>query len=167
MLERLLPDYDITILYYNPNIYPEEEYSRRVVAQREIIDALKALGNIELVIGEYDPDGFDLLAAGNEQAPEGGERCRICFTQRLFGTASYAAENGFKLFTTTLSISPHKNSALLNEIGEAAAREYGLKWLHSDFKKQDGYKRSVELSKENNLYRQNYCGCKYSLINRA
>lgn len=163
VLERLHEDYDITILYYNPNIFPKEEYDHRVDAQRKIIDSLPFGDEIKLVIGEYNPDMFDEVAAGLEDSPEGGDRCRLCFEMRLSGAARYAAEEGFDLFTTTLSISPHKNSELLNEIGERLSKEHGIPWLHSDFKKKDGYLRSIQLSKEYDLYRQSYCGCKYSI----
>ncbi len=163
VLERLHDEYDITVLYYNPNIYPPEEYLHRLETQRQIIDSLPFGDEIKLVEGEYDPDAFDELAKGCESDPEGGERCRRCFEMRLGGAAEYAASHGFDLFTTTLSISPHKNSRVLNEIGERLSAECGVPWLHSDFKKQNGYLRSIELSREYGLYRQDYCGCKFSV----
>lgn len=163
VLERLHEEYEITVFYYNPNIFPSEEYSRRLETQKKIIAALPFGSEISLEQGAYDPDGFDKYVKGLEDLPEGGERCRLCFEMRLSGAAAYAKENGFDLFTTTLSISPHKNSALLNEIGERLSHEYGINWLHSDFKKKDGYLRSIRLSEEYGLYRQNYCGCKYSI----
>lgn len=163
VLERLHEEYDITIYYYNPNIYPESEYNHRVETQKKIIDSLPFGKKIKLVLGDYNPAIFDELASGYEDLPEGGERCRICFNMRLTGAAKYAKANSFDLFTTTLSISPHKNSAVLNEIGESLSKEYSIPWLHSDFKKKDGYLRSIQLSKEYDLYRQDYCGCKFSI----
>lgn len=166
VLERLYEDYEITLFYYNPNIYPKDEYDHRVETQRKIINSLPFGNEITMVLGEYDPDSFDKAAKGYENCPEGGDRCRICFEIRLSRAAKYAACNGFDIFTTTLSISPHKNALVLNEIGERLSKEYGITWLHSDFKKQDGYLRSIQLSKEYDLYRQDYCGCKYSMRGR-
>ena len=166
VLERLYEDYGITVYYYNPHIYPAEEYTHRLQTQKQIIDSLPFGAEIALVEGEYNPDMFDALAAGYEECPEGGDRCRLCFEMRLSGAAKYAAKNGFDCFTTTLSVSPHKNASLLNDIGERLSARYDIPWVFSDFKKKDGYLRSIQLSKEYGLYRQDYCGCKYSLQSR-
>lgn len=163
VLERLYEEYKITIYYYNPNIYPESEYRHRVETQKKIIASLPFGNEISMVEGQWDQGMFDEIAKGYEECPEGGDRCKLCFEMRLSGAAKYAKENSFDFFTTTLSISPHKNSALLNEIGGRLSIEHDIPWLHSDFKKKDGYLRSIQLSKEYSLYRQDYCGCKYSL----
>ncbi len=158
VLERLLSAFDVTVFYYNPNIEPEEEYAKR-------LDTLKTLLTHEqapLLTGAYDPERFHAAARGYEDAPEGGARCEKCFELRLSETAKTAAERGFEYFTTTLSISPHKNARMLNDIGARLAKEYGVRYLYADFKKKDGYKRSIELSKQFDLYRQSDCGCVYS-----
>lgn len=161
VLEYLTKYFNITVYYYNPNIYPREEYDKRLAEQRRLISL--AAPEAALVAGEYDDGAFYERVRGLEGCPEGGARCAECFKLRLGEAARYAAENGFDWFTTTLTVSPHKNSALLNELGEAAGALYGVKFLPSDFKKRDGYKRSIELSGKYGLYRQNYCGCKFSL----
>lgn len=162
VLEYLTNYFEITIFYYNPNIYPQEEYSRRVQEQKNLIRALKTKYPIKFVEGNYDSSRFYDAVKGFEDEKEGGERCSRCFELRLNEAAMLAKEHNFDYFTTTLSISPHKNAQLLNEIGEMIAEKYGIKYLNSDFKKKNGYKRSIELSKEYGLYRQDYCGCVFS-----
>ena len=154
--------FKITVLYYNPNLYPAEEYERRVFEQRKLIAALPAKNKISLVEMKGEPEEFYSAVRGLEQIKEGGERCFACFRLRLERAAKYAKENGFDFFTTTLTISPLKNAAKLNEIGEEAGEKFGVRHLPSDFKKKNGYKRSVELSKIYGLYRQDYCGCVFS-----
>ncbi len=161
-LEYLSKYFSITIFYYNPNIWPEEEYRKRVAELRRFLGEFPAEHPVSLIEGKYDQERFYEIAKGLEDVPEGGERCFRCFRLRLSEAAMEAAAGGFDFFTTTLSISPMKNAAKLNEIGEELAGEYGVAWLPSDFKKKDGYKRSIELSKEYGLYRQNYCGCEFS-----
>lgn len=158
-----LSDYfEITDLYYNPNISPKDEYEKRVIEQKRLIEAMPTKYPVHFLEGAYEPEKFYELAKGLEHEPEGGKRCERCFELRLREAAKIAREGGYDYFTTTLSISPLKNAKLLNEIGEAIAKEYGLSHLPSDFKKKEGYKHSVELSKEYDLYRQNYCGCIFS-----
>ena len=162
VLEYLSGVFRISVLYYNPNISPESEYRYRVEELERLIKEQPHKNAVELIEGRYDPAEFDRIAAGHESDPEGGGRCRLCYDLRLREAAAIAAERGFDYFTTTLSISPYKNAAWLNEIGAALAQEYGVAYLFSDFKKRGGYKRSIELSAEYGLYRQNYCGCVYS-----
>jgi hypothetical protein len=159
-LDVLEEYFDITVYYYNPNISPQTEYKKRLAEEQRFVS--EAHSRISVVEGEYDNENFEKLARGLETLAEGGERCKKCYRMRLEKTAKYAKENGFDYFTTTLSISPHKNSTVLNEIGGEVAQQFGVKYLFSDFKKNDGYKKSIELSKKYNLYRQDYCGCKYS-----
>ncbi len=170
VLEYLREYFQITVFYYNPNISMEQEYRKRVEEQKRLIDAYnKAIGTgypIAVVEGDYEPEQFFRIAKGLEQCPEGGERCFACYALRLKKTAAYAAEGNYDYFATTLTISPLKNAKKLNEIGEQFAKEYRIKWLPSDFKKKNGYKRSIELSKEYDLYRQDYCGCVYSKTER-
>lgn len=165
VLEYLRQYFRITVFYYNPNITEDAEYRKRVEEQKRLIAAYnqKAQGNsIEVLEGDYEPDRFFQIAKGMEACPEGGERCFACYELRLLETAKRAQAGNYDYFTTTLSISPLKNAAKLNEIGEKLAASCGVAWLPSDFKKRDGYKRSIELSKEYELYRQDYCGCVYS-----
>jgi epoxyqueuosine reductase len=166
VLEYLSNYFDITIFYYNPNIYPEKEYIRRVEEQQNLIKAMPLKSKVDFVQGEYNATQYYQEIKGFEAEPEGGKRCFICYEMRLREAAKVAKEGGFDYFTTTLSISPHKNSEKLNEIGECVAREYGVSYLPSDFKKKNGYKRSIELSREYSLYRQDYCGCVYSMRSR-
>lgn len=163
-LEYLSNYFEVTVFYYNPNIYPEEEYRKRVVEQQEFIKKFPAKFPISFVEGEYDTKKFYDTVKGMEQLPEGGERCFACYRLRLQEAYDYAKDRGFDYFTTTLTISPLKNAAKLNEIGEeiALAGDGTLRFLPSDFKKKNGYKRSVELSEEYGMYRQNYCGCVFS-----
>ena len=166
VIERLVGDYNITILYYNPNIFPEEEYYKR---KNEEIRYLKIFNQkhpevkVEFLDIDYDKDAFYTAVKGLEKEREGGARCAVCFKVRLQKTALLAKQLGFDCFGTTLTVSPHKNAELINSIGLAIEKETGEKYLVSNFKKQDGYKRSVELAKENGLYRQNYCGCEFAL----
>jgi len=162
VLEYLSRYFKITIYYYNPNIYPEEEYSRRVIEQQELIIAMKTENPIKFIQGNYDTKNFYSIAKGLENEKEGGERCFKCYELRLDKAVKVAKEKGYDYFTTTLSISPYKNAKKLNEIGIRLGSEQGVKYLYSDFKKKNGYKRSIELSKEYNLYRQDYCGCVFS-----
>ena len=160
VLEYLAKYFDITLFFYNPNIFPEKEFEfRRSELERFVSDAGY---KIKVSSPAYDSDEFFSHVRGLEEVPEGGERCRVCYELRLRRTAEEARSGGFDCFTTTLSISPYKNAAWLNEIGASLEKEYGIKYLHSDFKKNNGYKRSIELSHEYNLYRQNYCGCVFS-----
>lgn len=170
VLEYLSTYFEITVFYYNPNISFREEYIKRVEEQKRLIAAFNekaAAGErkaypILIEEGDYEPQRFYELARGLEDCPEGGERCFRCFDLRLRETADRAAKRGFDYFGTTLTISPLKNAQKLNEIGQKLGEEYGISWLPSDFKKKNGYKRSVELSEEYGLYRQDYCGCVYS-----
>lgn len=154
--------FHITVFYYNPNIAPEPEYRKRVSEQIRLLDRLPVKYPVDFVEGKYDPEAFFAMAEGMEQLPEGGERCFACYEMRQREAAKYAAAHGFDYFTTTLSVSPHKNAGKLNEIGLALAEEYQVSYLISDFKKKGGYQKSIELSREYGLYRQNYCGCIYS-----
>lgn len=162
VLEYLSGYFEITVFYYNPNIYPEEEYRKRAAEQEELIRKMPLRHPVSFLEGDFDKGRFYEAVRGVEEIPEGGERCRRCFCLRLSETARLAAERGFDFFTTTLTISPLKHAGTLNEIGEKLAAEYGVSWLASDFKKRNGYKRSTELSREYGLYRQNYCGCVFS-----
>lgn len=159
VLEYLCKYFDVTVLYFNPNIRPKEEYEKRKAEQMRLISEMRADYKICILDCGYSPEVFNAAAKGLEHEPEGGARCVKCFDCRLRYTAEMAKQNGFDLFCTTLTVSPHKNSQLINKIGETLEKEYGTKWLPSDFKKREGYKRSIELSKEYNLYRQSYCGC--------
>lgn len=162
VLEFLNPYFNITVLYYNPNISPKEEYEKRKAEQIRLINELSKDKPISFFDCDYDGDTYERSINGYENEPEGGLRCKICFALRLDKTAKLAQTEGFDYFVTTLSISPLKNAALLNEIGLNLAKKYKVKYLPSDFKKREGYKRSIELSKKYNLYRQNFCGCIYS-----
>lgn len=162
VLEYLSEFFSITVLYYNPNIFPEEEYLYRIKEQQKLINNLPVKNKINLIGTKYTPEDFYSKIKGHEKDEEGGERCFICYELRLREAAKYAKEGKIDYFTTTLSISPLKNADKLNEIGKKVADENGIKYLYSDFKKKNGYKRSTELSKEYGLYRQNYCGCVYS-----
>lgn len=162
VLEYLSQFFSITLLYYNPNISPRKEYEKRVEEQRRLIEALPAKNPVRFVEGVYDAGIFFDAVKGLEHIPEGGDRCFVCYELRMREAARLAAEGGYDYFATTLSISPLKNAQKINEIGERLEAEYGVKHLPSDFKKKNGYKRSVELSGIYGLYRQNYCGCVFS-----
>ena len=162
VLEYLSKYFNITVFYYNPNIYPEEEYRKRVHEITRLVNSMEFEHPVKLIEGHYDPQEFFQMAKGLEDVPEGGERCFKCYRLRMEEAAKLAEEGGYDYFTTTLSISPLKNAAKINEIGEELAEIYHVQHLPSDFKKKNGYKRSIELSHEYDLYRQNYCGCVYS-----
>lgn len=159
VLEYLSKYFEITLYYYNPNIFPPEEYEKRFLNQKKVIEKT---GWATIMASDYDHGEFLTAVKGLETEPEGGARCTECFKIRLLKTAKAARDGGFDYFATTLSVSPHKNAALLGELGEKIGEEYGVKHLPSDFKKREGYKRSIELSKELDLYRQDYCGCEFS-----
>lgn len=162
VLEYLTEFFDISLLYYNPNIFPESEYLKRVEQVKKLLSEMPLKSSVRLVEGRYDPKEFFELSKGLETVPEGGERCFKCYRLRLEEAAREAKKGGFDYFTTTLSISPHKNADKLNEIGEELEGQYGVKYLYADFKKKNGYKRSIELSRVYGLYRQDYCGCVFS-----
>ena len=162
VLEYLASYFDITVLYYNPNISPESEYSTRSAELERLIAEMPSAKGVKSVTLPYTPKEFEDVALGLENVPEGGSRCFKCYRLRLERSASYAKENGFDYFTTTLSISPHKNAEVLNSIGSELAEAYGVAYLFSDFKKKNGYRRSCELSEQYSLYRQSYCVCVYS-----
>lgn len=161
-LEYLSQYFDITVYYYNPNISIKEEYEYRLSEEKRYISLKEFKYPVKLTDSQYDPSVFFTSVKGLENEPEGGRRCRECFRLRLEASAQKAKEQGFDYFTTTLTISPLKNATLLNEIGAEMGERYGVNWLYSDFKKREGYKRSIELSREFDLYRQNYCGCIFS-----
>ncbi len=162
VLEYLTEYFDITLLYYNPNIFPGSEYNKRIEEVKRLISEMPLKFQVKLIEGEYKPEDFFDIAKGLEHLPEGGERCFRCYRLRLEEAAKAAKEGGYDYFSTTLSISPHKNAEKLNEIGRELEEKYGVKYLYADFKKREGYKRSIELSRIYGLYRQNYCGCIYS-----
>ena len=162
VLEKLTAHFKITVLFYNPNIYPEAEYQKREAELKRLISEMPCTKEVALVDLPYVPEEFFTAVRGLEHIPEGGERCFACYKLRMEAAAKYAAEHHFDFFTTTLSISPLKNAEKLNEIGERLAAEYGIPYLNSDFKKRGGYQRSIELSHEYGLYRQDYCGCVFS-----
>lgn len=162
VLEYLTEYFDISLLYYNPNIFPETEYLKRVEEVKRLLSEMPLKSSVKLIEGRYEPQEFFAVSKGLEDAPEGGERCFKCYRLRLEEAARKAKEGGFDYFTTTLSISPHKNADKLNEIGEELEKQYGVKYLYADFKKKNGYKRSIELSRIYGLYRQDYCGCGFS-----
>lgn len=166
VLEYLSQYFEITVFYYNPNIYPAEEYTKRTEEQQRLIGDMNFLHPVTYLEGAYDRECFYEMARGLEQVREGGERCMKCYELRLRETAEHAAAGGYDFFTTTLSISPMKNAQKLNEIGVRVGAEYGVEYLVSDFKKRNGYKRSTELSQQYGLYRQDYCGCEFSLAER-
>ena len=161
-IEYLSQYFKITLFYYNPNIAPDEEYRHRVEEIKRFVAEFKTKHPVTLIEGEYDPKKFYDVARGLENEPEGGARCRKCFELRLAESARLARELNCEYFTTTLTISPMKNAQVLNEVVQEQCDIYGIKRLPSDFKKKGGYKRSIQLSAEYNLYRQNYCGCAYS-----
>ena len=163
VLERLSNFFEITIFYYNPNITEEKEYLKRIEELKKYISLVKYKYPISLIPGNYEPQKFFEMAKGLEDEPERGKRCYKCYAMRLEESARIADELGFDYFCTTLTLSPHKNSNWINEIGEDLNNRYNSIYLYSDFKKRTGYKRSIELSREYDLYRQDYCGCVYSL----
>lgn len=162
VIEYLSSYFKILVFYYNPNLYPDEEYEKRVNEQMRFIQAFPVKYPVEFLSGDFEKERFYKAVKGLEQEPEGGARCFACYRLRLTETVKTAKRLGMDYFTTTLSISPLKNAVKLNEIGEELAEEYGVAYLPSDFKKKNGYHRSVELSKEYGMYRQDYCGCIFS-----
>ena len=158
VLEYLTQYFDVTVLYYNPNIQPEAEYEKRLFYQREVLKHIPA----KLMECDYDGDAFEKVAAGYEAEPEGGAHCTRCFLLRLEETARRAAAHHFDFFCTTLTVSPHKDAERINRIGADLGKTYGVRWLPSDFKKRNGYLRSIQRAKEFGLYRQDWCGCEYS-----
>ena len=162
VLEYLNEYFDITVYFYNPNIDDEREYRYRADEEKRLIGEMPMVNPVQFAEGDYDVEKFIEMSRGLEDAPEGGARCMKCYELRLESAAKYAKDNGFDMFTTTLSISPLKNSRALNLIGEKLSEKYGVDYLYSDFKKKNGYKRSVELSAQYKLYRQSFCGCSFS-----
>ena len=158
VIERLLPYFDITVIYYNPNIEPQEEYEKRKKVQQEFLKEI----NVSFIDSPWNNEEFHKVTKGLEHEPEGGKRCHVCYGLRLRYVADIAKKNKFDYFTTTLTVSPYKNSDIINRIGNSIGYEKNIKYLYSDFKKREGYKRSILLSKEYKLYRQNYCGCLYA-----
>lgn len=158
-----LSDYfKITVFFYNPNISPKEEYEKRKLEQQRLIQELPTKYPVFFEEGDYEPTVFDHLSKGVEREPEGGERCTRCYAMRLSKTAQEAKKREYNFFTTTLSVSPYKNAEKLNEIGKKLGKQVGVSYLEADFKKKEGYKKSIALSKEFGLYRQEFCGCQFS-----
>lgn len=158
-IERLKSDFEITGFFYNPNIHPKKEYTKRL---DEITKWTQQIG-IPLIVSKYESGRWLDLVKGLEDEPEGGKRCEVCFRTRLEQTAEYAQKKGFDYFTTTLSISPHKNATMINLIGKEIGEKFGVQFFKANFKKKDGFKQSIDLSKKYEFYRQHYCGCIYSL----
>lgn len=163
VLERIASYFQITIYYYNPNISKKEEYEKRLQEVRDLLNKINPKYPVKLIEGDFENEKFEEMAKGLEQEPERGKRCYKCYELRLKETAKKAEELGFPLYATTLTLSPHKNATWINEIGHNLEESYLPKYLYSDFKKKNGYQRSIELSKKYHLYRQNYCGCIYSM----
>jgi predicted adenine nucleotide alpha hydrolase (AANH) superfamily ATPase len=161
VLEKLTPHFRVTVFFFNPCIHPAAEYEKRLSEQKRLIEEAKL--PVDLLEAVYDPQSYFALVKGLENAPEGGERCLVCLGQRLMATAQAAKAHGFDFFTTTLTVSPHKNAENLNRIGQEVSHETGMPFLPADFKKRSGYLRSLELSREYSLYRQDWCGCVYSM----
>lgn len=161
VLKKVCKNFNVTILYYNPNIYPKEEYLKRKAEQVKLCNLL----NVNILDCDYNEDEFLNEVKGLEQEAEGGSRCNKCFLIRLEKTAKLAKQNNFDFFGTTLTVSPHKNEQIINKIGKILQEKYEISFLFSDFKKQNGYLESINLSKEYNLYRQDYCGCRFSKRN--
>lgn len=166
VIATLTPYFNITILYYNPNIEPYEEYLKRKEEEIRFIKEYPNQNKLDIIDCDYDNDKFHEMSIGLEEVPEGGARCIKCYYLRMKKTAQLAKENNYDYFATTLTVSPLKNSTKLNEIGESLSKKYNIKYLYSDFKKKNGYLHSIELAKQYSLYRQDYCGCIYSKIER-
>lgn len=164
VLEYLAPHFFITVLYYNPNISPQAEYDARAAEEKRLVSEMGLEERVTIQVADYAPEEYAAAVRGMEQEEEGGGRCLACYRLRLERAAQEAAAGGYDYFTTTLSISPHKNAEALNRIGSELAEKYGVPYLFSDFKKRNGYLRSCRLSEEYRLYRQNYCGCEYSRL---
>lgn len=162
VLEKLADYFEITIYYYNPNISDKKEYRKRVNELRRFISEFNTKYEVKLIEGEYEPEKYNKIVKGMEDLPEKSKRCYYCYEMRIKDTARVAEKLNYPYFTTTLSLSPHKNANWINEIGKNQENEFNTTFLYSDFKKEEGYKRSIELSHEYNLYRQDYCGCIYS-----
>ena len=162
VLEYLNKFFDIKLFFYNPNIHPYEEYIRRLEAQKKVLESLP-LKNVELIVGEYDKDRYFEMVKGLENEPEGGKRCEVCIRMRMERAAEEAEKQKTDYFATTLTVSPHKNAPYINRTGEIIQQTVTVPYLVSDFKKKNGYKRSVELCRIYDIYRQNYCGCKFSI----
>lgn len=162
VLELLSDYFKVILLYYNPNIYPREEYYKRLEEQKKVLEKVSGRFEIKFLEGRYDPAEYFDAVKGVEQLPEGSQRCFNCYELRLKEAAQFAKKLNMDYFATTLSVSPYKNAQIINELGEKIAQEYEVKHLPNDFKKKDGYKKSVELSKSWNIYRQDYCGCPFS-----
>lgn len=162
-LKVLSEHFLVTVHWFNPNIYPLEEYQKRIDTQKQLLSEIQTKNPVELLCDEYLTREFYEAVKGFENEPEGGTRCEKCFIQRLERTAQIAKEQKFDFFTTTLTVSPHKNAQLINQIGQELSKKYDVKFLPSDFKKKNGYLQSIELSQKYKLYRQNYCGCVFSL----
>lgn len=165
VIEYLSRHFKITVFYYNPNISPDNEYRYRADEQKRLIESMPLENPVKFLEGEYNPNDFFEASKGLENEPEGGARCAKCFNMRLSKTAEIAQQGNYDYFTTTLTISPLKNAQIINNIGKELSNKYKVPYLLSDFKKKNGYKRSIVLSKEYNLYRQNYCGCVFSKNN--
>jgi len=159
--ETLKNDFDVTLYFYNPNIHPDKEYDKRLSCARQAAEKY----GLTLIEGPYDKNNWLDMTYDYRNDPEGANRCEVCFNIRLEKTAVFAAENGYDIFATTLSVSPHKNSKIINNTGKMLSEKYGVEFFEADFKKQDGFKKTMLLSKELDLYRQNYCGCVYSIRN--
>ena len=166
VLEALVKHFEVTLLWYNPNLYPESEFRKRLDTLKELLEKSGLDGTVGLRVEDWAQEDFAEKVRGLENEPEGGRRCEQCFRLRLSETARTAAEKGFDYFCTTLTVSRYKNAPLINEIGEKAGKEAGISWLPSDFKKHGGEQRSQELSREYGIYRQDYCGCEFSLRSR-
>ena len=163
VLERLAPHFDVTIFYYNPNIWPEEEYCKRLEQFPKLLAGCGLADTVRVVDGGYEPERFLEISRGFEGEREGGARCPGCFELRMGETARRAKEGGYEFFASTLTVSPHKSAPGVNAAGEEAGERQGVRWLPSDFKKKDGYLRSIRLSEEYGLYRQGWCGCRFAL----
>lgn len=158
VIERLKERFDVTVFYFNPNIEPRDEYEKRKAEQKKVC----AFHGVSFVDGDYDNEDWRNFVKGLENEPEGGKRCEKCFVFRLKRTAELAKARDFDLFATTLSVSPHKNTEVINRVGEQISKDVQIEFLPESFKKKDGYLRSIQISKDLNLYRQNYCGCDFS-----
>lgn len=163
VLEYLTQYFDILLYFFNPNIHPETEYIKRLETQKDVLKKMNLSASVRLIEGGYDPELFFKAVNGFENEPEGGKRCEICIKMRIKAAAKAAKEYNADFFATTLTVSPHKNEIYINETGNALQIEEGIPYLESDFKKKNGYKRSIELCREYNFYRQNYCGCVFSI----
>ena len=162
-IDRLAPHWETSGFFYNPNIHPAAEYEKR----REAMDQLSEATGLPFKTGEYDPDQWKVMVQGLEDEPEKGLRCELCFRERLRKTAREARDGGYDAFAAVLTVSPHKDASLINRLGAEAGQEFGVEYLPTDLKKMDGFKRSVQLSNELGIYRQNYCGCEYSKRQKA